>query len=77
MGPRAAGLNAQRRAGEEHSDSPIVRSAPRRLKYCAGQNPDQDYGSVALVSAVGILNATSLGRLFWPGLLLTMVHRPS
>ena len=64
MGPGAAGLNAQRRTGEEHNENPMVHSTPRRLKYSAGRNSDQDYGSVVLVSVVGILNAISLGRLF-------------
>ena len=40
MEPKAAGLNAQRRMGEEHDENPIVHSAPCRLKYRAGHNPD-------------------------------------
>ena len=77
MGPKAAGLNAQRQTGEERDENPIIHSALRRLKYSAGQNPDQDYNSVVLVSVAGSLNATSLGRLFWPKLLLTMISRRS
>ena len=67
MGPKAAGLNAQRRKGEERDENPTVHSAPHQLKHNAGHNAghnhDRDPDSVVLVSVVGISNATSLGQL--------------
>ena len=45
-------MHSGRCMGEERDKNPIVHSAPRRLKCSTGQNQDEDYDSVALVSVV-------------------------
>ena len=53
----------QRWMGDKCDENPAVNSVPRRLKYSAGHNHDDDLDSVVLVGVVCVSNASSLGRL--------------
>ena len=44
---------------QEYDENPTIHSEPRQLKYRADHNQEKE----VLVTAVGILNATSLGPL--------------
>ena len=63
FGRRPTWDQKQRWMGDECDENPTVNSTPRGLKYSAGHNHDDDLDSVVLVGVVGVLNASSLGRL--------------